>query len=174
MFSGEKGVLGTNGLRKKGFKSKISWKLLANDTTDDDLDNFAKERFKGEKSIWKPITQTKLHTIGSNIKDASVKIKDQLVPVKGHKLFSIFLKVRRTRHDTDLPSYLGDYEFLVVPRSFCTPNEQFYKSTNKSVILNNTENLTNQSQGAFVSFMFISKWKRQCRNFLQYGDCQLY
>ena len=106
MFSGEKGVLGTNGLTKKGFKSKISRKLLANDTTDDDqvcldnyLDNFAKERFKGEISIWKPITQTKLHTIGSNIKDATVKIKDQLVPVKGHKLFSIFLKVRRTRHD---------------------------------------------------------------------------
>ena len=131
MFSGEKGVLGTNGLTKKGFKSKISRKLLANDTTDDDLDNFAKERLKGEKSVWKPITQTKLHTIGSNIKDASVKIKDQLVPVKGHKLFSIFLKVRRTRHDTDLPSYLGDYEFLVVPRSFCTRNEQFYKSTSK-------------------------------------------
>ena len=47
MSSGEKGVLGTNGFPKKGFKLKISRKLLANDTTDD-IDNFAKERFKGE------------------------------------------------------------------------------------------------------------------------------
>ena len=48
MFSGEKGVLGTNGLPKKGFKSKISRKLLANDTIGDDIDNYAKETIKGE------------------------------------------------------------------------------------------------------------------------------
>ena len=120
--------------------------------------NFAKERFKAEKSKWKPITKTKLPTFGSNVKDATVKIKDLLVQVKeGHNLFLIFLKVCRTRHDTDLPSYLGDYEFLVVPRSFCTLNKQFYKSTNKPVILNDTENLTNQSQCVFVLFKFIPK-----------------
>ena len=52
----------------------------------------------------------------------------------------------RTRHDIDLPSYLGDYEFSVVPRSLFTPNGQLYKSTDKSVILNEIENLTNQAQ----------------------------
>ena len=52
----------------------------------------------------------------------------------------------RTRHDIDLPSYLGDYEFSVVPRSLFTPDGQLYKSTDKSVILNEIENLTNQAQ----------------------------
>ena len=52
----------------------------------------------------------------------------------------------RTRHGIDLPSYLGDYEFSVVPRSLFTPNGQLYKSTDKSVILNEIENLTNQAQ----------------------------
>ena len=52
----------------------------------------------------------------------------------------------RTRHDIDLPSYLGDYEFSVVPQSLFTPDGQLYKSTDKSVILNEIENLTNQAQ----------------------------
>ena len=52
----------------------------------------------------------------------------------------------RTRHDIDLPSYLGDYEFSVVPRSLFTPDGQLYKSTGESVILNEMENLTNQAQ----------------------------
>ena len=52
----------------------------------------------------------------------------------------------RTRPYIDLLSYLGDYEFPVVPRSLFTPDGQLYKSTNKSVILNEIENLTNQAQ----------------------------
>ena len=41
---------------------------------------------------------------------------------------------------------MGDYEFSVVLRSLFTPDGQLYKSTNKSVILNEIENLTNQAQ----------------------------
>ena len=41
---------------------------------------------------------------------------------------------------------MGDYEFSVVPRSLFTPDGQLYKSTDKSVILNEIENLTNQAQ----------------------------
>ena len=52
----------------------------------------------------------------------------------------------RTRPYIDLLSYLGDYEFSVVPRSLFTPDGQLYKSTDKSVILNEIENLTNQAQ----------------------------
>ena len=48
-----------------------------------------------------------------------------------------------TRHDTDLPSYLGDYEFSIVPRSLFIPDGQLYKSTAESVILNKIENFTN-------------------------------
>ena len=62
------------------------------------------------------------------------------------KLISKFLILSRTRHDIDLPSYLGDNEFSVVPRSLFTLDGQFYKSTDKSVILNEIENLTNQTQ----------------------------
>ena len=105
--------------------------------------NFIKERFEGEKSIWDSITKSKLPTFGSNVKTVTVKIKDQLVQVKEeHKLISRFLIVCRTRHDIDLQSYLGDYEFSVAPRSLFTPDGQLYKSTNKSV--NEIENLTNK------------------------------
>ena len=52
----------------------------------------------------------------------------------------------RTRHDIGLPPYLEDSVFSVVPRSLFTPDGQLYKSTNKLVILNEIENLTNQAQ----------------------------
>ena len=53
------------------------------------------------------------------------KIKDKLVQVKEeHNLISRFLILCRTRHNIDLPSYLGDYEFSVVPRSLFTPDGQ--------------------------------------------------
>ena len=48
-----------------------------------------------------------------------------------------------TRRDTDLPSYLGDYEFSIVPRLLFIPDGQLYKSTAESVILNKIENFTN-------------------------------
>ena len=111
------------------------------------FENFLKERFEGEKPIWDPIAKNKLSTFGSNVKTVAVKINYQLVQVKEeHKLISRFLIVCRTRHDIDLLSYLGDYEFSVVPRSLFTPDGQLYKSTDKSVILNEIENLTNQAQ----------------------------
>ena len=65
----------------------------------------------------------------------------------------------RTRHDIDLPSYLGDYEFSVVPRSLFTPDGQLYKSTDKSVILNEIENLTNQAQDVLFHISSIPNEK---------------
>ena len=133
---------------KKILNPKLAEEFLAHETTGKELlENFMKEKFEEEKSIWDPITKSKLPTFGSNGKTVTVKIKDQLVQVKEeHKLISRFLIVCRTRHDIDLPSYLGDYEFSVVPRSLFTPDGQLYKSTDKSVILNEIENLTNQPQ----------------------------
>ena len=133
---------------KKILNPKLAEEFLAHETTGKELlENFMKEKFEGEKSIWDPITKSKLPTFGSNGKTVTVKIKDQLVQVKEeHKLISRFLIVCRTRHDIDLPSYLGDYEFSVVPRSLFTPDGQLYKSTDKSIILNEIENLTNQAQ----------------------------
>ena len=139
---------------KKILNPKLAEEFLAHETTGKELlENFMKEKFEGEKSIWDPITKSKLPTFGSNGKTVTVKIKDQLVQVKEeHKLISRFLIVCRTRHDIDLPSYLGDYEFSVVPRSLFTPDGQLYKSTDKSVILHEIENLTNQ---AHMMFYFI-------------------
>ena len=133
---------------KKVLNPKLAEEFLAHETNGKELlENFINERFEEEKSIWEPITKSKLPTFGSNLKTVTVKIKDQLVQVKEeHKLISRFLIVCRTRHDIDLPSYLGDYEFSVVPRSLFTPDGQLYKSTDKSVILNEIENLTNQAQ----------------------------
>ena len=133
---------------KKILNPKLAEEFLAHETTGNELlENFIKVRFEGEKSIWDSITKSKLPTFGSNVKTVTVKIKYQLVQVKEeHKLISRFLIVCRTRHDIDLPSYLGDYEFSVVPRSLFTPDGQLYKSTDESVILNEMENLTNQAQ----------------------------
>ena len=97
-----------NVIAKKVLNRKLA-EFLAHETIRKKLlENFTKERLEGEKSIWDPITKRKLPTFGSNIKTVSVKIKDQLVDVKEeHKLISRFLIVYRTRHDIDLPSYLG-------------------------------------------------------------------
>ena len=71
--------------------------------------NFIKERSEGEKSIWDPITKSKLPTFGSNVKTVTVKIKDQLVQAKEeHKLISRLLMVNSTRHDIDLPSRIWE------------------------------------------------------------------
>ena len=135
-----------NVITKKVLNRKLA-EFLAHETIRKELENFTKERFEGEKSIWDPITKRKLPTFGSNFKTVTVKIKDQLVQVKErHKLTARFRIVCRTRPYIDLLSYLGDYEFSVVPRSLFTPDGQLYKSTDKSVILNEIENLTNQAQ----------------------------
>ena len=143
-----------NVFTKKVLNPKLAEEVLAHETIGKELlENFTKERFEGEKSIWGPITKRKLPTFGSNAKTVTVKIKDQLVQVKEeHKLISRFLIVCRTRHDIDLPSYLGGYRFSVVARSLFTPNGQFYKSTNKSVILNQIENLTKHKMFYFIQF----------------------
>ena len=109
---------------KKVLNPKLAEEFLAHETTGKELlENFTKERFEKEKSIWDPITKSKLPTFGSNVKTVTVKIKDQLVHVKEQrKIISRFLIVCRTLHDIDLPLYLGDYEFSVVPRSLFTPD----------------------------------------------------
>ena len=137
-----------NVITKKVLNPKLAEEFLAHETIEKELlENFIKERFKGKKSIWDPIAKRKLPTFGSKVKTVTVKIKDQLVQVKeGHKLISRFLIVCRTCHDIGLPPYLEDSEFSVVPRSLFTPDGQLYKSTNKLVILNEIENLTNQAQ----------------------------
>ena len=170
-----------NVITKKFLNPKLAEKFLAHETIGKELlENFTKKRFEGEKSIWGPITKRKLPTFGSNVKTVTVKIKDQLVQVKEehsqlvqvkeeHKLISRFLIVCRTRHDIDLPSYLEDYEFSVVPRPLFTPDGQLYKSTDKSVILNEIENLTNQAQDVLFhtssvpneknSVIFLMAWR---------------
>ena len=130
---------------KKLLNPKLAEEFLSHETTGNELlEHFLKETFEEEKLIWNPITKSKLPTFESNVITVTVKIKDQLAQVKEeHKLISRFLIVRRTRHDIDLPSYLGDYEFSVVPRSLFPLDGQLYKSTDKSVILNEKESLTN-------------------------------
>ena len=60
---------------EKNFKSKLITEFLKHETMGGlRLENVIKKRFDGEKSIWHPIT--------SNVKAATVKIKDQLVQVK--------------------------------------------------------------------------------------------
>ena len=65
---------------------------------------------------------------------------------------------------------MGDYEFSVVPRSLFTPDGQIYKSTDKSVILNEIENLTNQDVLFHTSSVPNGK---KFYNFLRHGDSQL-
>ena len=147
---------------KKVLNPKLAEEFLAHETAGKELlENIIKERFEGEKSIWDPITKSKLPTFGSNVKTVTVKIKDQLVQVKEeHKLISRFLIVCRTRHDIDLQSYLGDYEFSIVPRSLFTPDGQLFKSTGKSVILNGIGNLTNQAHKMFYFIQVQFQMKR--------------
>ena len=97
---------------KKILNPKLAEEFLAHETTGKELlENFIKERFDREKSIWEPITKKQTTSFGSNVKIVTVKLKDQLVQVKEeHKLISRFLILCRT-HDIYLSLYLGDYEF---------------------------------------------------------------
>ena len=71
-----------------------------------------------------------------------MKINDQLVNVREeHKLISRFLVAYRTRHSIDLPNYLGDYEFSVVPRFLFTSDGKLYPTRDKSVVIRNSEQL---------------------------------
>ena len=67
-----------NVITKKVLNPKLAEEFPAHETIGKELlENFTKERFEGEKSIWGPITKRKLPTFGSNVKTVTVKIKDQ-------------------------------------------------------------------------------------------------
>ena len=87
------------------------------------------------------MTKRKLPAFASNVKDVTFTIKDQLVQVnEEHKQISRFLIVCKTQHDMDdIPSYLEEFKFSVVPRSLFTSDGQLDKSTNNAVILNETD-----------------------------------
>ena len=99
--------------------------------------------------MWDPIKKKKLPMLGSNVKTITAKIKDQLVQVKEeHKLISRSLIVCRTHHDIDLLSYLGNYEFSVVPRSLFTP-DTIIKHLETSEFLSNVK--TKQDMTIYLS-----------------------
>ena len=99
--------------------------------------------------MWDPVKKKKLPMLGSNVKTVTVKIKDQLVQVKEeHKLISRSLIVCRTHHDIDLLSYLGNYEFSVVPRSLFTP-DTIIKHLKTSEFLSNVK--TKQDMTIYLS-----------------------
>ena len=81
-------------------------------------------RLIGDKSIWKPLTKRKLPTLASNNKIVKAKIQNQIINIKAErKSMTRFVIASRSRPEIDLPKYLGEYEFSVVPRSLLMINQ---------------------------------------------------
>ena len=100
---------------------------------------FIEERLVGLKSIWDPLTKRKLPTSSNNKKTATVSVGHKLINAnvrEERKLMTRFIIASRSRSNTDLPSYLGKFEFSVVPRSLCNEDGDFLQTNDKSSVAN--------------------------------------
>ena len=132
-----------NVLTKKVMEPSLAQRFLSHDEEGEQLlDQFIENRFIGDIPIDATMRKNKLPTFTSNSKTITVKIKDKLVKVREeHKLMSRFLVVSRTRPEINLPHYLGEYEFSVVPRSIFSSDGLLHKSTDKAELLDFIQNL---------------------------------
>ena len=93
------------------------------------------ERIEGNKSIWDTISKEKIETFSSNNKSVNVKVNNSFVQIKEErKLMTKLLVVSRSRPDIDLSTYLGEYEFTVVPGSLFASDGTLHQTTDKSAI----------------------------------------
>ena len=82
------------------------------------FDLFKMERLQGKKSIWDPLSKTRLKTFEETLKRTDVKLKDKVVNLKqDRKMMTRLIIASRKREEIDLPHYLGTKEFSVVPLS---------------------------------------------------------
>ena len=96
---------------------------------------FIEERLVGPKSIWDPLTKRKLPTFSNNKKTATVSVGHKLINVREErKLMTRFIIASRSPSDIDLPSYLGKFEFSVVPRSLFNEDGDFLQTNDKSSV----------------------------------------
>ena len=67
------------------------------------FNEFIKERFEGETSIWSPVTKTKLPTFALNVKKKQVKFNNTIVTIKEErKLMSRLIIAAKSRPNVDL------------------------------------------------------------------------
>ena len=79
------------------------------------FNEFIKERFERETSIWSPVTKTKLPTFALNVKKKQVEFNNTIVTIKEErKLMSRLIIAAKSRPNVDLSNYFGGYEFSVV------------------------------------------------------------
>ena len=132
----EKSDVVFNALTKKVLPESIAMELLETEREGHKLyEKLTEERIVGSKSIWDTINKRKLSTFANNKKVVNVKIRNQLIKKKTErKLMSLYTIASRSRPDVDLPSYLGKWEFLAVPRSIFTEEGDLIRSKDKSKI----------------------------------------
>ena len=115
------------------------------------LQEFVTTRLIGDKSIWEPLTKRKLPTLASNNKVVKAKIQNQIINIKAErKLTTRFVIASRSRQEIDLPKYLGEYEFSVVPRSLFSTDGKLLPTNDKSIIVKEIEQLIDKDQNPAV------------------------
>ena len=106
------------------------------------LNDFINERLCGTKSIWEPIKRRKLPTFKENYVTSKVKLADKVITLKEERrLLTRFVMASRERPEVDLPKYLGQYEFSVVPRSMFNSDGIMRIASDKSAIMHEIEKI---------------------------------
>ena len=90
--------------------------------------NFIAEILESNKSIWDTISKEKIETFSSNNKSVNVEVNNLFVQIKEER------KLMISRPDIHLSTYLGEYEFTVVPGSLFASDGTLHQTTEKSVI----------------------------------------
>ena len=130
---------------KKDFceKSEIGRRLF---------DCFVKERVQcGKVNLWSPLKKRKLLTwkTGQYIKMVKVTAADTIVELQEDRsLFACMMMVCKTRPEIDIKETVGQYEFLIVPRSLFAVLGTMLHRSSESNLMNIQEKLNNNRRVA--------------------------
>ena len=103
---------------------------------------FVDDRLLGEMSIWQPLPKSKIPTFSMNCKSENFRLQDRVITLKeDHRLLMRFVMISRERPEINLESYLGQYEFSVVPRSMFSRDGTMHLSTDKASIIHEIEKI---------------------------------
>ena len=116
------------------------------------FDCFAKERVQcGKVNLWSPLKKRKLLTrkTGQCIKMVKVPAADTIVELQEDRsLFACMMMVCKTRPEIDIKETVGQYEFLIVPRSLFAVLGTMLHCSSESNLMNILEKLNDNRRVA--------------------------
>ena len=98
------------------------------------------------------MTKYNLSTFKTYTKTFKGKIQNKVIQLKEEKtLLTRFLITARKRQEIDLPHFIGNFEFTVVPKSLFSPDGEYLLSKDKASILHAISDDVQQNIGEIIS-----------------------